>query len=429
MKTESTFTDAGWDFVGETTNGINEYWDINAFDNDGYPFLTYITPPVVTTNEISDIGTSTAQCGGDVTNEGESSVTAKGVVWDISDNPTISSYLGITNDGSGLGSYISNLTGLSEGTTYYVRAYASNSEVTGYGAVKTFTTDMTPPGNALDFDGTDDYVSADAVCSVLNNPNMLTLECWIYPTVGNIQYFMAFNTSDYGNSLQLGILSDGSLKMYDGISNYYGSVLSSDQWYHIALTINDNDTATVYLNGESDIVFITPTRPPTDGRFSIAQEWDPVVTSDFYSGLIDEVRIWDTARSETEISNNMHTVLAGNESGLVAYYRFDQTAGTVLPDRTANELDGTLHNMDDSDWVTSTAPVPYCTMQNGNWENNGSWGTGQNVPTHPWSRVKIKHNIILNSNMELIELTIDTNAVMTISSGDTLTVSGELGGE
>ena len=215
----------------------------------------------------------------------------------------------------------------------------------------------TYPGTALEFDGTDDYVSADTVCSVLDNPNMLTLECWIYPTVGDIQYFMAFNTSDYGNNLQLGILPDGSLKMYDGISNYYGPVLSSDQWYHIALTIDDNDNATVYLNGVSDIVFTTPTRPPTDGRFSIAQEWDPAGTSDFYNGLIDEVRIWDTALDSISIRENMHLTLQGNESGLVSYWQFNENSGDILHDYVNNN-NGTLINMNTPTcWKESTIPI------------------------------------------------------------------------
>ena len=62
------------------------------------------------------------------------------------------------------------------------------------------------------------------------------------------------------------------------------------------------------------------------------------------------------ARSQSEIQNNMHKILNGDESNLVAYYPFDHTSGTALSDRTTNDNDGTLKNMTDDDWVTSTAP-------------------------------------------------------------------------
>ncbi|MCR4681227.1 MAG: T9SS type A sorting domain-containing protein, partial [Bacteroidales bacterium] len=78
--------------------------------------------PMVTTNTITSITTNSATCGGDVTSNGASSVTARGVCWSTSQNPTVSeSY---TTDGSGTGSFTSNITGLTTGTTYYVRAYA-----------------------------------------------------------------------------------------------------------------------------------------------------------------------------------------------------------------------------------------------------------------------------------------------------------------
>jgi len=77
--------------------------------------------------------------------------------------------------------------------------------------------------------------------------------------------------------------------------------------------------------------------------------------------------------------------------------------------------------MDDSGWVRSTAPLPFTTVANGNWEQDTIWDVGQNVPVHPWSRVNIRHHVTLNSNMQLIEINIDTTGVMTISTGDTVT--------
>ena len=79
-----------------------------------------------------------ATCGGNVTFDGNATVTARGVCWSTKPNPTISDSK--TTDGSGTGSYTSNLSNLASQTTYYVRAYATNEKGTSYGEEKSFTT-------------------------------------------------------------------------------------------------------------------------------------------------------------------------------------------------------------------------------------------------------------------------------------------------
>lgn len=101
-------------------------------------FKTSPTVPTVTTSQVSNITETSASCGGNVTDHGGSSVTARGVCWSTSSNPTINNQH--TTNGSGTGSFTSSITNLSPGTTYYVRAYATNSVGTGYGEVRTFTT-------------------------------------------------------------------------------------------------------------------------------------------------------------------------------------------------------------------------------------------------------------------------------------------------
>jgi len=96
------------------------------------------TLPTVTTSTVSSITSSTATCGGNVTNSGNATVTARGVCWSTSHNPTISN--SHTTNGSGTGSFTSSMTGLSASTTYYVRAYATNSIGTAYGNEVSFTT-------------------------------------------------------------------------------------------------------------------------------------------------------------------------------------------------------------------------------------------------------------------------------------------------
>ncbi|MBR4804348.1 MAG: hypothetical protein IK032_06885 [Bacteroidales bacterium] len=96
-----------------------------------------MTFPTVTTNVASSITNISAVSGGNVTNAGSSAVIARGVCWSTLPNPTISDNH-ITN-GSGTGIFTSNLTGLTPGITYYVRAYATNSAGTAYGFQITFT--------------------------------------------------------------------------------------------------------------------------------------------------------------------------------------------------------------------------------------------------------------------------------------------------
>jgi uncharacterized protein (TIGR02145 family) len=93
---------------------------------------------MVTTGNVFDVGKNIASCSGNVTAAGGTAVTARGVCWSTSKNPTTSNSK--TTNGSGMGTYTSNITGLSPNTTYYVRAYATNSQGTAYGEQRTFKT-------------------------------------------------------------------------------------------------------------------------------------------------------------------------------------------------------------------------------------------------------------------------------------------------
>ena len=103
-------------------------------------FTTSPVAPTVTTTAASNITVSSATTGGNVTSDGGATVTARGVCWGTSPNPTISGRH--TTDGTGTGSFTSSLTGLTAGTTYYVRAYATNAAGTAYGNQDTFITSL-----------------------------------------------------------------------------------------------------------------------------------------------------------------------------------------------------------------------------------------------------------------------------------------------
>lgn len=108
------------------------------------------TTPTVTTTTPYNISTTSATCGGNVTSDGGASVTQRGICYSTSQNPTTSSM--VVTSGSGTGSYTCNLTGLSENTTYYVRAFANNSEGTSYGSQVSFSTNSASISDWLQYD-------------------------------------------------------------------------------------------------------------------------------------------------------------------------------------------------------------------------------------------------------------------------------------
>jgi len=145
MKSPYTFINEGWDFMNETSNGEDDYWGINPDENGGYPFLSwqgfaYQTPLSVKTQKTTNIDTSSATGNIKILAPGTSEITAHGICWDTTATPTHEDNHTDGGSVSDTGTFASNITGLKEHTTYYVRAYATNSDTTIYGNEVTFGT-------------------------------------------------------------------------------------------------------------------------------------------------------------------------------------------------------------------------------------------------------------------------------------------------
>ncbi len=117
-------------FKAYSANG-NNCWVDNVHLFDG-------TVPTLTTTAATNVTTNGVTAGGNVTAQGSSAVTARGVCWSTSPNPTVADPT--TNDGTGTGTFTSQVTGLQASTTYYLRAYATNDIGTAYGNEVSFTT-------------------------------------------------------------------------------------------------------------------------------------------------------------------------------------------------------------------------------------------------------------------------------------------------
>lgn len=143
--TDGTGTDAFTSNLTGLTEGTVYYVRAYATNSKGTTYgnqQTFTTTgtniPAVTTKAVTEIAFTTAKSGGDISSDGGAPVTAKGICWNIAENPTIDN--SHTTDGTGTDTFTSDLTGLTESTTYYVRAYATNSKGTAYGNQLTFTT-------------------------------------------------------------------------------------------------------------------------------------------------------------------------------------------------------------------------------------------------------------------------------------------------
>lgn len=126
-------------YIPFASEGIDYFGRSNGFSvrclSD---FVRPVTLPGVSTSPVSYISNSAATSGGNISSDGGATVTARGVCWNTSVNPTIVNSK--TTDATGTGLFISLLTGLVPGTTYYVRAYATNSAGTAYGNEISFVT-------------------------------------------------------------------------------------------------------------------------------------------------------------------------------------------------------------------------------------------------------------------------------------------------
>jgi hypothetical protein len=106
-------------------------------DPDSPPRFVF---PQLTTVAATNVTTTTVTTGGNITTEGGSAITARGVCWRSTANPSIATTDSTSVDGTGTGAFVSNITGLVAGKKYHIRAYATNADGTAYGQDITFTT-------------------------------------------------------------------------------------------------------------------------------------------------------------------------------------------------------------------------------------------------------------------------------------------------
>jgi len=257
----------------------------------------------------------------------------------------------------------------------------------------TSTTGATYPNNyALSFDGVNDIVKIGHMFTDLSLSNEWTAEAWIKPFGNQNNNFqpniVGFpgrhpNLELCGNSIQCDNPAKTLVQLRERSGQYFTMIGSaplpetSNTWYHVAASW-DNKTFNTYVNGELDISsqpYNQGYTAPLNCTYSLCDEGIDIggyrflteggsyFSYQYFTGLIDEVRVWKVGRSQNDIKASMNTVLSGGEFGLVYYWRFDEGAG-LLVDSLSLASYGTLGGgIADAEpkWVQSDSPLtnPY----------------------------------------------------------------------
>ncbi|MGQ8335704.1 Ig-like domain-containing protein [Sunxiuqinia sp. A32] len=289
--------------------------------------------------------------------------------------------------------------------------------------------DMYGPKNCLDFDGADDYVDIPNDAS-LNNNNF-TVEFWVKADANATSWDGVIDKGRYTGAGQTA--NDWYFMLYEGTRvMIFGSQLSGgdiyvdledDNWHHIA-GIYDGTNTIFYKDGKL-MQTTTPSGSYTPSNNGI--RLGATLSTNYESNIhLDEVRVWSDARTASEIHENMCTTLIGDESGLVAYYQFNETEGTTLYDATSNGNNGTLVNMVNSAWVSSDVFTTWLGTTSSDWGTASNWSNGvpvstSNVGIYKWDG---GYETTISGTPTVKDLLISSGANPTLSSN--LTVNGNL---
>lgn len=200
-------------------------------------------------------------------------------------------------------------------------------------------------GTALDFDGINDHVKLNGEFASLNN---FAFSAWIYPS--NLTNGKIISSSDY----ELTIIG-GGIKFQSatiGTVSYPG--IEQDSWTHVTVTY-DGTTLRLYLNGTEVKTFATTGSLPAVSSVVLGK--DSQTACCYFLGKVDELRMWSKSLTLDEVRAGMTDCIEGTEPNLVAYYRFDDGAGsTALSDFSGHNHNGALTDMDiTNDWVMGTS--------------------------------------------------------------------------
>lgn len=360
---------------------------------------------------ITDCDDTTIQLFGNMTGEWSAESVPAGSPYSFSDiNDPTASFTGIN------------------GVTYDITWTVQND----YPCVNedTFTVSFPVCGDSIDFDGTNDYVNFN------DNNNLsaaFSIEAWLKSNANNSNTKTILSKRD-ANDLSTGYdlsLVNNTISFNANNYSISASGIDASRWYHVAVTYDGTDY-TLYVDGIQRAN--SPGPGPTTNAYDMllgAMSVQNSTAINHFNGWLDEIKLWNTAltveqirlmmNQEIEDNTSVRGTVLGldipglNWSDLAAYYQMNQgtsdiSGGNLVGDKGVS---GQLFNM-----VTlqdESAPLPYTTANNGNWDNSFTWQNGNvqmipNTNNVDWNIVRINHNVASgNRPTTLAGLLIDSN--------------------
>ncbi|AXT19725.1 choice-of-anchor D domain-containing protein [Flavobacteriaceae bacterium AU392] len=283
------------------------------------------------------------------------------------------------------------------------------------------------------FDGVVDYIDMEDNLDL--NTSEYTISAWIKRASGSLNSSI-LSKRDAANTVGYDFKIDNTghleFSINGGAQNIVSNiVIPEDEWHQVAV-IYSGGNATLYIDGVPDLTGSVAMGAPvaTNQSFLIAAAdgFDPNTTA-YYEGNVDEVRVWDVALSVDQLRYVMNQEIEANASfvdgqvmpssitrndvssipwtDLAGYYPMSVYTYTNTNDESSNNNQGALRNLDTVDF--QTAPLPYESNQNGDWDTNATWTNGNELtipgaasiadPTVAvgWNIVRMTHDLTMDN--------------------------------
>ena len=277
----------------------------------------------------------------------------------------------LTRTGGSTGAVSATLN-LSNGTATAGNDYIQTPIIVTFADGETSkTVNLTQASQGLSFDGIDSYVNVGDKASLVVS-NAMTMQAWINPTSAYISYEPEAFIDKQGE-YQLFRFPDGTIQWAFANTDpgWYaintGYVAPLNQWTNITVTYDlgliktyANGILVHTYNGAGNIGDIFPDH----NDFEIGRSL--LDAGSYFQGSIDDVRIWNKARTQTEIQADLNRELTGNETGLVGYWNFNSITNNTVQDLTSNHNDGTLSGAQNTTGIVPTSLIINDNIYEGN---------------------------------------------------------------